>query len=283
MAGGPRRPRRPGRSSTPTASWSAPGRSPAGSTVELGQVAADAATGPTAPRSPGPGRPGVPAGAGAMTRRSGYADDIALLVAELTRPPAPLHLDLVADDGALPARARGAGDAGWSRCGCASSTTSSCSTPSTSWSPTWWSTPTSSAVAPRSAHRRRRAAPDRRRGDPLRRRWCLGCRRTPAEGRGRGLSMVRGMVDRLVVRGNEDGTVATVRHRLSRPAWMLTGYSTPARSAAGGARRSLHLRRATRAGLHLAGSLDHARARRPAWCARRHRAARIASCSTSRG
>ena len=47
-----------------------------------------------------------------------------------------------------------------------------------------------------------------------------------ASPRGRGLTMVRGMVDRLVLEGDEQGTVATIRHRLSRPAHMLTGAAT---------------------------------------------------------
>ena len=45
--------------------------------------------------------------------------------------------------------------------------------------------------------------------------------------RGRGLTMVRGMVDRLLLEGAEGGTVATIRHRLSRPAPMLTGGASP--------------------------------------------------------
>ena len=49
---------------------------------------------------------------------------------------------------------------------------------------------------------------------------------TTGAGRGRGLPIVRGMVDRLEVTGGESGTVATVQHRLSRPAPMLTGVAT---------------------------------------------------------
>ena len=37
-----------------------------------------------------------------MTRRTGYADDIAVLVAEVTEPQGPLHLDLPADGAAVP-------------------------------------------------------------------------------------------------------------------------------------------------------------------------------------
>ncbi len=37
------------------------------------------------------------------TGRTGYADDVAVLVAEITEPVAPLHLDLPADDAAVPA------------------------------------------------------------------------------------------------------------------------------------------------------------------------------------
>ncbi len=55
--------------------------------------------------------------------------------------------------------------------------------------------------------------------------------------------------------GNEDGTVATVRHRLSRPAWMLTGASKH-----GGSQRAdldeTFTFASDAAGLHLAGSLD---------------------------
>ena len=83
------------------------------------------------PRS---GRPGVRAGPASDDHGpTGYADDVAVLVAEITEPAAPLHLDLPADDDAVPARPRRAGRRGWRRCACATSTTSSCSTPSTSW------------------------------------------------------------------------------------------------------------------------------------------------------
>ena len=48
------------------------------------------------------------------------------------------------------------------------------------------------------------------------------------EGSGRGLRMVRGMVDRLRVSRDGHGTVVTIEHRLSRPARMLTGVTTAA-------------------------------------------------------
>ena len=119
-----------------------PGRSPAGSTVELGQVAADVATGPHDPGSPGPAERVCQQALETMTHRSGYADDIALLrrrADPASCAPAPGHGRRCRGHAA---RARRRWHCGWSRCGCASSTTSWCSTPPKSWSPTWWSTRT---------------------------------------------------------------------------------------------------------------------------------------------
>jgi anti-anti-sigma regulatory factor len=69
--------------------------------------------------------------------------------------------------------------------------------------------------------------------------------------------MVRGLVDRLVVNGTEQGTVATVRHRLSRPAYLLAGESTPDVVPATGtaARFALSLEDEC---LHLSGWMDQA-------------------------
>jgi anti-sigma regulatory factor (Ser/Thr protein kinase)/anti-anti-sigma regulatory factor len=231
-----------------------PGRSPAGSTVELGQMAADAASGPHPPRSPGPAERVCQQALEGMTRRSGYADDIALLVAQVTGPPAPLHLDLVADHRALPTvlealatwlesmRVRELDHIVVQHAVEELVTNVVEHAYPTRGAPGWLTV--DAALLPA--------------GD-VEIRFADGGVWVPpyaGGGRGRGLSMVRGMVDRLVVRGGDNGTVAIVRHRLSRPAWMLTGAST-----ALGRHRSEPDEGFTFAaddgGLHLAGSLDH--------------------------
>ena len=231
-----------------------PGRSPAASTVELGQMAADAAAGPHPPRSSGPAERVCQQALEGMTRRSGYADDIALLVAQVTGPPAPLHLDLVADHRALPTvlealatwlesmRVRELDHIVVQHAVEELVTNVVEHAYPTTGSPGWLMV--DAALLPA--------------GDVEIRFIDGGVWVPPYAGgaRGRGLSMVRGMVDRLVVRGGDDGTVAIVRHRLSRPAWMLTGAST-----AGGPQRPERDEGFTFAadagGLHLTGSLDH--------------------------
>jgi anti-sigma regulatory factor (Ser/Thr protein kinase)/anti-anti-sigma regulatory factor len=72
-----------------------------------------------------------------------------------------------------------------------------------------------------------------------------------------GLSIVRGMVDRLDIQTSETGTRATVRHRLSRPAYVLssseetTAIGTPAPDAPFAMERDPHR-------LRLTGSMDNA-------------------------
>jgi anti-sigma regulatory factor (Ser/Thr protein kinase)/ABC-type transporter Mla MlaB component len=226
-----------------------PGRAPSASTVELGQVASDAAADTDNPS--GPADRVCRETLKAMTRRSGYADDIALLVAELTPLPKPLHLELLADSYALPrvldalatwleamhvreldhivvqhavdelvtnvvdhayATSDHPGGLTVDAELLSSGEAEICFADSGAWVP---------------PH-----------GD---------------RGRGHGLGMVRGMVDRLLVRGSEHGTVVVVQHRLSRPAWMLTG-STRGRRLRDPLESFTLAADAT--GLHLAGSLD---------------------------
>ena len=226
-----------------------PGRNIASSTVELGQVAADAAM-PTTARLPGPADRVCEQALELMTRRTGYADDIAVLAAEVTDPPPALHLELAADAAAVPRvldalatwlesmRVRDLdhmvvqhavdelvtnvvehaypGDDAVGRI-------------------------TVDAALLGSGDVEIRFADDGR--------WV---RPRTDTGRGRGLSLVRGMVDRLVVEGSEGGTVAHVRHRLSRPARMLTG----ATSDPSGVDEPGCTLATDDHGLHVAGSLD---------------------------
>jgi anti-sigma regulatory factor (Ser/Thr protein kinase)/anti-anti-sigma regulatory factor len=229
-----------------------PGRSPAASTVELGQVAADAAAGAHTGSSRGRAERVCERTVDLMTR-AGYADDIAVLVAEVTEPPTPLHLDLEADSTAVQLvldalatwlqsmRARdldhivvqhavdelatnivehaypATGSPGHFTVDAellASGEVEICFADTGSW------------VPPQRGH-----------------------------ARGRGLTMVRGMVDRLVVTGGPAGTVATIRHRLSRPAHMLTGAPTFSGRQLAEADEAFTLS-ADEGVLRLAGSLD---------------------------
>ena len=228
-----------------------PGRTPAASTVELGQVAADAAYGSRDDRS-SPADLVCKQALEAMTRRSGYADDIAVLVAEMIEPPPPLHLDLPADDVAVPQVLDALA----------------------SWLESIRVRELDHIVVQHAADelvtnivehayayadRAGRLTVDAElhpSGD-VELRFCDEGSWLPpgaGHGRGHGLSMVRGMVDRLELHGSSVGTVATVQHRLSRPALMLTGATPPgADDREEGAPFSL----ATDAdGLHVAGSLD---------------------------
>ena len=205
-----------------------PGRNLANSTVELGQVAVDAAGGVDLP-SAGPADRVCEGALELTTGRTGYTDDIAVLVAEVTEPLAPLHLDLPADVDAAPAVLDAIAE----------------------WLESLRvrdldhvvvqhavdelvSNVVEHAYAAASSHRDdARLTVDAallESGDlrasftdaghwPERRPGTDG-------GDGRGLTMVRGMVDRLLVSSDAQGTVATIEHRLSRPARMLTGIST---------------------------------------------------------
>ena len=117
-------------SSTPTASWRARSH-PADSTVELGQVAATRPTGPGADRVRAD-RVCEQALWALTTRPTGYGDDIAVLVAEVTEAAGAAAPGPAGRRGRRPAGPRRVGRHGWRPCGCATSTTSSCSTPSTS-------------------------------------------------------------------------------------------------------------------------------------------------------
>ncbi len=227
-----------------------PGRTPAGSTVELGQVAADAAHRARDTRS-GPADLVCQQAVESLTSRTGYTDDIAVLVAEVTEPQAPLHLELAADGAAVPRVLDAVA--------------------------TWLESIrvreldhivvqhaadelVSNVVehaygSTRGPGRLTVDAVLRPTGDVEMQFSDEGSWLPPDEGHGRGhgLGMVRGMVDRLVVRGSDTGTVATVQHRLSRPALMLTG-ATPA-GAHEVADEAFSLA-SDAACLHVAGSLD---------------------------
>ncbi len=57
-------------------------------------------------------------------------------------------------------------------------------------------------------------------------RWPPGPEHRPG-GQRHGLAIVRGMVDRLSLERSAEGTLATIRHRLGRPADMLVGAPSP--------------------------------------------------------
>jgi anti-sigma regulatory factor (Ser/Thr protein kinase)/anti-anti-sigma regulatory factor len=201
-----------------------PDRTPAVSTVELGQAACDAAE-----HRVGPGLVSLADQVcgetlEAMTLRTGYDDDIALLVASLGEPGAPLHLELDAGDDAM------------------GRVLDSLAT---------WMEPmhvrdldhivVQQAVDELVANVVEHAYPDDVAPGRLsvdaallstgeielrvvdRGHWI---RPTQGPVPRRGLAMVRGMVDSLEVEGSDLGTTVTVRHRLSRPAHMLTGAPT---------------------------------------------------------
>ena len=254
-------------SSTPTGILARPGRNLAISTVELGQVAADAA--PTPDRG-----------------RTGRADRVCEQALGAMTPAGPgTPTTSRCSSPRSPSRRR--------RCTwtCRPTTTPSrvCST----HSPTWLETmrvrdldhivvqhavdelvsnvvdhaymrrparlPVGSPSTPRCSE-----SGDLR--DPLRRPRALAGAPAPDEGAGRGLTMVRGMVDRLLVERDEQGTVATVEHRLSP-----TGAHADRRRTAAGRRaerRTATSRSRLTSGRELAcscvGSLDAATCGRPA-------------------
>jgi anti-sigma regulatory factor (Ser/Thr protein kinase)/anti-anti-sigma regulatory factor len=197
-----------------------PGRSHASSTVELGQVMLDAAT---APGPSGPADHVCDEVLQLTTGSRGYADDVVLLVAEVTEPLEELHLDLPADETAVPV-ALEALDA---------------------WLESVRVRDLDHTVVQHAADelvsnvvdhayghgigasRHGRLALDASllgSGEVSMRVSDVGRWLAPGvDSQGRGLRIVRGMVDHLHVSGADQGTTATVRHRLSRPAPMLTG------------------------------------------------------------
>lgn len=206
-----------------------PGRTPAASTVELGQLAVDAAAEPDLSVSSGPADRVCERVLELTTGRAGYSDDIAVLAAEVTETAPPLSLDLPADAHAVPIVIDALAE--WLESmrvrdldhivvqHAVDELVTNIVEHAYSWAPdsigTGWLTIDAELLAS---------------GDVQIRftdtgRWRQASDETT---RGRGLAIVRGMVDRLLVRRAETGTVATVRHRLSRPARMLTGVTTPA-------------------------------------------------------
>ena len=230
-----------------------PGRSPAMSTVELGQVASDAASTPRVPGGRGPADRVCEQALEAMTRATGYGDDVAVLVAEIIESPPPLHLDLPADDDAVPLVLDKLA--------------------------TWLETmrvrdldhivvqhAVDELVTNVVEHAYAWATDTGRltvdaglldSGD-LEVRFADSGRWAPprvGRDRGRGLTMVRQMIDRLVLQGADDGTVVTIRHRLSRPAHMLTGALTSAGTRAASSEEPFRISEDEEC-LQLAGSMD---------------------------
>ena len=203
---------------------SRPERSPAASTVELGQIVADVGVGPLDPEGRSLADLVCARALEELTRTTGYDDDIAVLVAGVTEPIAPIRLALAADGQALPRILDSLA--------------------------TWLEsihvrdldhlvvqlavdelvTNVVEHAYPPEVDSRSIAVTARLLGiGDLELKVTDRGRWIASEGqRGRGLAMVKGLVDRLVIDRSEQGTVATIRHRLSRPAHLLTGTPTVA-------------------------------------------------------
>jgi anti-sigma regulatory factor (Ser/Thr protein kinase)/anti-anti-sigma regulatory factor len=235
-----------------------PGRTAAASTVELGQLAAGAAEPPIGTSESVADRVCRQTLEG-MTVSTGYDDDIVLLAAEVVGPHPPLHLEVDADDDGV--------------------------APVLDSLATWMQSlhvrdldhvVAQHAVDELLANVIEHAYPE----DATARRVTVDAgllatgalelrvvdhgrwRRVDHDSvRGNGLSMVRGLVDRLEVDGTDEGTTVTVRHRLSRPAPMLTGAPTGAALGDGAAERPFAMvQRDDR--VLLTGSLDRSGTRR---------------------
>ncbi|MEV3923604.1 SpoIIE family protein phosphatase [Actinomadura coerulea] len=203
-----------------------PGREVAAGTVELAEVAADVAAGRAL-------REDWLAAVDRLTtqtlelliRTSGHDDDIALLAAQRTAPPAPLLLDLPAESEAIPA-ARKALD-GWLydlgaraedvillRHAIGELVTNAVEH-------AYDGAPGAVRIRAECTGRgvvEIEVADDGHWREP----W------QPTEDRGRGLAMASDFADDLHVETGRRGTTATVRHRLTRPARLLTpGEVTP--------------------------------------------------------
>ena len=229
-----------------------PGRSPAASTVELGQVAADAAMSPDN-GSRGRADRVCARAVELMTRRAGYADDIAVLVAEVTEPPAPLHLELNAGAAAVSLVLEAL--ASWlesMRVRDLDHIVVQHAVDELVTNVVEHAYPADGTAGRITVDAELLAS-----GEVEIRFADTGTWVPPQRGlgRGRGLTMVRGMVDRLIVRGGDGGTVATVRHRLSRPAHMLTGAPTAAGKRQAQDDQAFTLS-ADAGSLRVAGSLD---------------------------
>jgi anti-sigma regulatory factor (Ser/Thr protein kinase)/anti-anti-sigma regulatory factor len=235
-----------------------PGRTPAASTVELGQLAVDAAAEPDQSVWSGPADRVCERTLELTTGRSGYSDDIAVLAAEVTEAASPVHLDLSADGDAVTVVIDALAE--WLESMrvrdldhiVVSHAVDELVTNIVEHA----YSPGPDAVGPGRLTVDAELLPT---GDVQIRFADTGRWRPQSGGtsRGRGLAIVRGMVDRLLVRGAETGTVATVRHRLSRPARMLTGETTPAGRREDDAASEDGFELTTQdARLHLAGPLD---------------------------
>ncbi len=203
-----------------------PGRTTAGSTVELAQVAADSAAGRAlhAPDDP-PVERVCSQSVELLVRATGHRDDITLLAAQRVEPPPALDLILPAEPASL--RLSRAEIGAWlARLGADEQDVFQLQHA--------FGELLTNAIE---------HAPD---GDPatpvrlvasLDRHGCLEARvtdhgrwREPARQsfRGRGLAMTSQLVDDLRVEPADAGTVATVRHTLSRPARTPAGTPAPA-------------------------------------------------------
>ncbi|MER7546192.1 ATP-binding protein [Spirillospora sp. NPDC127506] len=153
-----------------------------------------------------------------LVRATGHTDDIALLAAQLTDPPSPLLLDMRADPAAIPAARKALDewlydlgarteDVAFLRHGVGELVTNA----------------VEHAYGSPPGNVRLRAAPTSRGTVEVevsdRGRWLEHRHDTD---RGRGLAMASDFVDELGVETAPSGTTATVRHRLLRPARLLT-------------------------------------------------------------
>ncbi|WP_396449289.1 SpoIIE family protein phosphatase [Actinomadura sp.] len=196
-----------------------PGRDPAAGTVELAEAATAVAAGRAL-------REDWLAAVDRLTaqtlellvRATGHTDDIALLAAQLTDPPSPLLLDMRADPAAIPAARKALDewlydlgarteDVAFLRHGVGELVTNA----------------VEHAYGSPPGNVRLRAAPTSRGTVEVevsdRGRWLEHRHDTD---RGRGLAMASDFVDELGVETAPSGTTATVRHRLLRPARLLT-------------------------------------------------------------
>ena len=235
-----------------------PGRSLTRSTVELGQISADAAgRPPTAHDRRGRVDRVCEETLARMTRNTGYGDDIALLVAERTPLPEPLHLDLPADGQAVAAALREL--RGWMD---ALRVRELDHISMQHAVDELVDNAVEHAYAGQATHGQVHLDVDLIEGGVLH--LCLrdfGTWKQPtadgAPAGTRGLAIVRGMVDRLDIDAGEDGTLLTVHHRLSRPAQLLTGTDTGAdRLPQGGVDRPFALRREGNGRLEVSGPVD---------------------------
>ncbi len=234
-----------------------PGHSVTSSTVELGQVAADAATGwqPTNPQAEGCADRVCAEMLEAMTGRTGYDDDIALLVAARRgERPRELRLELEADEAAGPAAVREVSAwLGELRVRELDHVAVQHAVDELVVNAVTHAYLPGESAALVCVHALLLESGELRLTVQDWGRWREPTHE-PADAT-RGLAIARGMVDRLDIDTGSTGTVVTLGHRLSRPARMLTGSETEAGSSYGEPDRPFELR--SRHGrMRVAGPLD---------------------------